>query len=177
MDDLLQLSKLIKTRNQLEEEITAIIGRPALIGHIGEYIASKIFAIDLEESASQKSIDGHFTMDPLRGYSVNIKWYGKYESILDITPDALPDFYLVLTGAKSSAMSSRGQTRPWLIKSVYLFDAPELFAALRKRGVKIGIATSVRQQHWQEAEIYPGQRNDRLLLSDGQRRLLALFGQ
>jgi len=175
MDDLTQLAELIKTRNRIAEEITAVIGRPALIGHVGEYIASRIFAIDLEESASQKSIDGHFTTGLLKGRSVNIKWYGKREGLLDITPDALPDFYLVLTGAKASAMSSRGKTRPWLIKSVFLFDAPELCEALRKRGIKMGVETSVRQQHWQAAEVYPG-HNARLPLSDGQRRFLALFG-
>jgi len=31
----------------------------------------------------------------LQEKTVNIKWYGKHEGILDIDPQALPDFYLV----------------------------------------------------------------------------------
>jgi len=65
--------------------------------------------------------------------------------------------------------------RPWVICSVHLFDAHDLVGILRRRGIKIGIATSVRQQLWEETEIYPLQRNRALVLSPEQRRLLALF--
>jgi len=80
------------------------------------------------------------------------------EGILDITPETLPDFYLVLTGPKGAPTSSRGTMRPWLISYVFLFDAAKLLADLR--GVKVGIATSVRQHIWDMAEIYPTQRNN-----------------
>ena len=70
-----------------------------------------------------------------------------------------------------------GWVRPWTIVSVHLFDASELAGDLRKRGVKVGVASSVRQVLWQEAEIYPQQRNCRLLLTPGQREMLALFAQ
>jgi hypothetical protein len=53
-----KLAQLIHERNRISEEIARIIGRPALSGHIGEYIASKIFNIRLEESAISKGIDG-----------------------------------------------------------------------------------------------------------------------
>lgn len=158
------------------KQIAAIIQRPALIGHVGEFIASRIFGIALEESASRKGIDGCFTDGQLAGQSVNIKWYTKRENILDVTPDALPDFYLVLTGPESAAAhSSRGKTRPWVIETVYLFDAHKLVHRLRLRGVKIGVATSVGQQLWDEAEVYPTPRNARLILSEEQRKLLAHF--
>jgi hypothetical protein len=111
MDDLDRLAEVIRKRNSLECEITALIARPAQIGHIGEYIASTIVYIALKESASHKSIDGHFREEPLKGCSVNIKWCALYEGTLDVTPDSLPDFHLVLTGPKSGAMSSRGQVR------------------------------------------------------------------
>ncbi len=62
MDDLIQLADLVRKRNALERQITALIGRPAQIGHIGEYIASRILGIELKESESFKSIDGHFRM-------------------------------------------------------------------------------------------------------------------
>lgn len=43
-------------------------------------------------------------------------------------------------------MHSRGECRPWLIDSVYLFDAAELVNEQQAQRVKIGIATSVRKQ-------------------------------
>jgi phosphoglycolate phosphatase-like HAD superfamily hydrolase len=73
-------------------------------------------------------------------------------------------------------MSSRGQTRPWIIEGVYLFDAQALVDELKRRGVKLGIATSIRQRLWAEAEIYPAQRCGLLELSDEQRAALKLFG-
>jgi len=176
MDSLKHLADLIIQRNINEQEITALIGRPATIGYIGEYIASKMFNILLVESASQKSIDGHFMDAPFIGRTVNIKWYAKLEWILDITPEALPDFYFVLAGPRSEMTTSRGSARPWLIESVYLFDAHELISVLLAEKVKIGIATSIKQSLWRSAEVYPKSNNTQLVLSDEQRRLLGLFG-
>ena len=175
MADLAVLAGLIKQRNATEIEIAAIIGRPASIGHLGEYIASKIFNITLARSATEKAIDGHFTDGPLAGRSVNIKWYAKHENMLDIAPAALPDYYLVLSGPKAAVASSRGAVRPWLIEQVYLFDAPQLVQALLPGGTLIGIATSVRQAFWTSAEIYPQPNNPLLTLSDEHRAALALF--
>ncbi len=64
----------------------------------------------------------------------------------------------------------------WVIESVYLFDARELLTALHERSVQIGNRTSVIGQLWERAEIFPVQRNNRLVLSDEQRNLLYLFG-
>jgi hypothetical protein len=175
MGDVIRLAELIRTRNVVTKEIADLIQRPALIGHVGEFIASHIFGIALEESASQKGIDGLFTIGQLAGKSVNIRWYAKRENLLDIRPDALPEYYLVLAGPESSVPSSRGGVRPWLIESVYLFDARELVDRVRARGVKIGVATRVRQELWDEAEVYPTPTNTRLVLSEEQRRLLARF--
>ncbi len=55
-----RLSDLIRQRNENEVEITHIIGRPAQIGHVGEYLASAIFNIALEESATTPGYDGRF---------------------------------------------------------------------------------------------------------------------
>ncbi len=176
MDDLARLAELINRRNLLEQEITALIGRPAEIGHIGEYIASKVFNIALVQSASHKAIDGHFTDGPLKGCTMNIKWYAFREGILDITPDALPDYYLVLAGPKPASWTSRGRVRPWTIERVFLFHAESLVGKLRQRGVHIGIATSVTNELWQMAEIFPAYRDDLLPLSKEQRAILLLFG-
>lgn len=175
MEKLAELASLLHERNLLERKITAIINRPASIGHLGEYIASVIFQIDLEKSAVQKSIDGRFNRGLLAGRTVNVKWYGKQEGLLDLTPNALPDYYLVLTGPKSIAMSSRGQTRSWVIEHVYLFDALALVEEIKITGVLRGAATSVKQQLWVKAEIYPLQTNPVLELSSEQRNALALF--
>ena len=177
MKDMDQLAKVIKRKNAADVEITKIVGRPALIGHVGEYIAAKVFNIELEQNAAHKAIDGHFTDGFLDGKTVNIKWYAKQEGILDVSPEAPPpDFYLVMTGAKAPAASSRGMTRPWLISQVFLFDARELLRILGSRGVKVGIATSIRREYWEGAEIYPTPHNKQLILSDRQKEMLTLFG-
>ena len=105
MYDLERLADLISRMNQINEEIAALIGRPALQGHIGEYIASKVFDIELEESASKKGVDGRFIDGPLRGRTVNIKIYGKREGLLDITLDNLADYYLVMAGPSSQPIT------------------------------------------------------------------------
>ena len=177
MDNLERLAKLIHCRNKIDAKIAEIIGRPSLIGHVGEYIASEIFKIKLEQSATKKGVDGCFTQGPLRGKTVNIKFYARRENVLDINPDCLPDYYLVLTGPKRGAFSSRGTIRPWVISNVYLFESRKLIYELKRRGVKIGYATSVISKLWDEAEIYPVSRNPMMSLSDEQIRLLRLFGK
>jgi hypothetical protein len=176
MDDLERLALQIQQRNEVEIEITRIIGRPALIGHIGEYIAAKVFRIALAASATEKGYDGLFEEGSLRGRTVNVKWYAKRVGSLDMEPRSVPDFYLVLTGPYEPAVSSRGTTRPWLITSVFLFDGPGLVHELAKAGIKVGIATSVRKHLWDAAELWPNQRNIMLPLTDDQRRMIRLFG-
>ena len=56
MKELEELAKLLSKRNKVDSRISDIIMRPAITGHIGEYIASKLFDIKLEKSA---------TVDPL----------------------------------------------------------------------------------------------------------------
>ncbi len=95
--------------------------------------------------------------------------------MLDITPDTIPDYYLVLTGPKASGATSRRQPRPWVIEDVYLFQAQALLAELQGHSIRIGIATSVRQDLWTAARIYPDQISSLLPLSAEQRAALALF--
>jgi len=170
-----RLSSLVHERNRVSEEIAAIIGRPALSGHIGEYLASRIFGIRLEVSATAKGIDGYFMEGSLKGKSVNVKLYGKKENILDISPDKVADYYLVLTGDDSDLSGSWGKTRPLVVSQVFIFNMEKLMAALRERDVKVGIATSVRKGDWERAMVYPEQRNSELTLSEEQVRLIRLF--
>jgi hypothetical protein len=175
VDKLLLLADLIKRRNEIEKEITSIINRPALIGHLGEFICSQIFNVPLVKSASNKGIDGHFSEGELSGCSVNIKWYIRNQGLLDITPSYLPDYYLVLTGLKTAVLSSVGISCPWAIESVYLFNAKELVEILKERGIKIGVATSVINALWEAAEIYPRCNNISLTITPKQIEMLSLF--
>lgn len=170
------LAEVISEYNFLGNRISEITQRPATIGHTGEYIAAAIFDIELEESASAKGIDGQFHSDKLAGRTVNVKWYGKLEYMLDINPGALPDFFLVMTGPKTLGPTSKGGIRPWLIEYVFLINAAELMIELEARGVKIGAATSVRKHEWQAAEIYPNKRSMVYRMTDEQMEMLAAFG-
>lgn len=166
---------MLRVRNAVDDEIARIICRPAKEGHIGEYVASAVFGIDLERSATHMGYDGRFTVGALSGKSVNVKYYGKREGILDINPSALPDYFLVLTGARAQPQSSRGTKRPWVVEAVYLFDASATVQKIRRRAelrgriAKIGDATSIWSALWDEAEVYPTNRNTALMLSDEQR--------
>ena len=173
--DLQGLADLIRERNANEVAITRIVGRPAQLGHIGEYIASRIFDIELEQDATHRGSDGHFRSGQLAGKSVDVKFYAKREGVLDIKRKHLPDYYLVLAGPKSSATSSKGSTRPWCIKEVFLFEAAPLVARLLARGVRVGTATSVRNEEWDRARIYPASSGDPLELAKDQMDALRLF--
>ena len=86
--DTSDLADLLAQRNALDARIGAIIGRPALAGHMGEWIASKVFDIQLEDSAVAKAIDGRFRSGPLAGKSVNIKIHSKREGLLEFRSHA-----------------------------------------------------------------------------------------
>ena len=151
--ELHALAQAIRRRNQADEEIAGIMGRPAERGHVGEFIASRIFGVQLETSAVARGHDGRFREGPMAGATVNVKFYGKQESLLDIREDALPDYYLVLSGPRSQGGTSRGATRPILIEHVYLFHSPALVEQLRTRGVRLGTATSLARALWEAAEL------------------------
>lgn len=177
VDALRLVADLIARRNAIDAEIAAKTGRPALPGHLGEWIAAEVFDIDLEASAVARAVDGRFASGPLAGSTVNIKWYGKREGLLDMTEDPSLDYYLVLTGPRGPAASSRGSTRPMLIHAVYLFEAPPLLETLRGRRVKIGVATSLIASLWDAAELFPEQRNFALPISQEQATALSMFSK
>lgn len=150
-----RIAELLRERNAVDAEIAAIIHRPMTSGHLGEWIASQVFEIELEPTATATAIDGRFRSGPLQGCTVNIKWYLKREGLLDMSESDQLDYYLVLTGPPSGAVSSRGATRPWCIDAVFLFDARQLRTEQVGRSVKRGIASSVLKRHWTAAEITP----------------------
>jgi hypothetical protein len=173
--ELAELAALLRERNALDARLGRLLDRPASTGHIGEWIAARVFQIALASAANASGYDGHFTTGRLAGRTVNVKTYGKREGLLDMKSTAPLDYYLVFTGPKAVAMSSRGTLRPFCIDAVYLFDAHRLRVELSERGVKFSEATSVRAVHWDEAEVYPRPNNPLLMVSDAQRHQLAMF--
>ena len=174
MDTLSRVASLLRARNAIDADLALLINRPMTSGHLGEWMASVIFDIALEESAVAKAIDGRFRSGPLVGRTVNVKWYLKREGMLDVTEDPSLDYYLVLAGPRSAILGSRGGTRPWTIDSVFLFHALSVSQTLRVRGAKLGVASSVRNADWDAAEVFPRQ-SQVLPLSDRQRGWLQLF--
>lgn len=179
MTELERLAALIHRRNVIDSELAVIIGRPPHAGHIGEYVAAVIFGIDLHPSAVTKAHDGYFRNGPLAEKSANVKYGSRRDGMLNLIqssePADHPDFYLVLTGPTIGAVSSKGLTAPWVIHAVYLFDSRALLEYLASRGIRPGVATSVRKQLWEAAMVYPDANNPALELTDSQRAALMLF--
>jgi hypothetical protein len=174
-DSLAQVAALLRERNAIDVRLAQIINRPMTSGHLGEWIAAQIFDIALEPSAAAAGVDGCFSSGPLQGRTVNIKWYLKREGLLDTTESTELDYYLVLTGPRSPAKSSRGTIRPWCIQAVYVFQAQRLRSVQQARGVKHGVASSATRPQWEAAEIYPTATNIRLAVTGEQAEQLRIF--
>jgi hypothetical protein len=98
--ELAELAALIRERNALDARIGRLLDRPVNPGNIGEWIAARIFDVELEAAANAPGYDGHFTTGALAGQTVNVKAYGMNERMFAINPTAPLDYYLVLTGPK-----------------------------------------------------------------------------
>jgi hypothetical protein len=168
-DDLERLAELIRIKNDADLAIAQLIGRPCSPGSIEEFVAASKFAIQLMVSGSHPGYDGVFKDGALADKTVNIKTYSRHESVLDISTYPC-DYYLVLTGPPGQA-----RILPWVIDSIFLFDREQLLASLRKNGVKIGVATSMRKADWEAARIFPPRPESLLHLSERQLAWLTLF--
>jgi hypothetical protein len=73
-EPIAHIAALPHERNSIDASIARVIGRPVTAGHLGEWIASQIFGIALEESAANQGFDGRFRSGALEGRTVNIKW-------------------------------------------------------------------------------------------------------
>ncbi|MFG1925919.1 hypothetical protein [Cryptosporangium sp. NPDC048952] len=172
---LTHIARLLHERNLIDAQIAEVTDRPMTAGHLGEWIASQLFPIELEKNAANRGYDGRFTEGPLRGKRVNVKWYLKQEGLLDLIAPELLDYYLVFTGPISAAFGSRGTTRPWCITNIFLFDAEQVTAQQMARGVGTGTAASLLQGQWAAAEVYPGRRSELLPITDEQSMALRQF--
>ncbi len=167
---------MVRKKNAADRRVAKIIERPALPGHFGEFVAAQIFGIELCGSATQEGFDGAFRGGTLDGKTVNVKYYTRHERLLDLKKEDGPDYYFVMTGSPAAPVASRGQTRPWVIASVFLFEAVALLSELRGRNPRkrIGMATYVPANLWDDVEVYP--RDSSLLpLEQSQKDMIALF--
>lgn len=90
--ELAELAALLRERNALDARLGRLLSRPVNTGSIGEWIAARIFDIELEAAANVAGYDGHFNAGALAGRTVNVKAYTKREGILDINPNAPLDY-------------------------------------------------------------------------------------
>ena len=139
---------------------------------MGEWIAARIFNIELEATGTRAGYDGRFRRGPLDGKTVNIKTFTRYKRMLNTHPHAPPDYYLVFMGSKDALESI---VRPFCIEKVFLFHAKRLHAELERRRVKMGVGTSVPTALWDESEIHPRSNKPLLAVSELQRRQLKMF--
>lgn len=179
MSKLELLSGLLGQRNQIDAEISRLIGRPAFPGHLAECITAEIFGIRLHESATAKASDGVFIDGALADKSVNIKYRSRGNGLLNIaeyvSEITYADYLLAISGSKFKGGSSRGRAFDFAIDSAYVFDFRDLVRVQLKRGVKLGIGSSVLAQAWSAAMIYPDPNNPLLVLTNDQRAMLELF--
>ena len=96
--ELAELASLVRERNAIEVRIGQLVDRPVHTGGMGEWIAARIFDIELEPAANAAGYDGWFTSEPLRGKSVNVKTYTRDERDSEVGGDLL-DRHPVLTVA------------------------------------------------------------------------------
>ena len=173
------VAKLLRQRNEMDGEITRIINRPVVGGHLAAWLANELFDIDLEPAGSAKALDGRFTSGALATKTVNIQWIGERNGHLDSISSGQPDFCLVFTGPKALALTREGVVRAMRIDACYLFDARLLRARQLARGANGangGTASSVLAAEWEAAEIFPRHHNPLLRVDSEASRLLGLFG-
>lgn len=174
MKPIEQLADLLLKHEETARQIAALIKKPAHRGHIGEFIAMHVFAIDLVRQGNNKGSDGVFRSGNLAGRSVNVKFYSSNDRTLDVNTTAVPpDFYLVLTGPRAARGLLEEPPPLFALDHIYLFEHATLLPLLK--GLAIGAATSVRKAIWDAAEVYPNARNAQLVLTVDQRRLLKMF--
>lgn len=178
-DRFVELAHTVRIKNGADARVARLMSRQALPGHFGEFVAAMVFGIRLCRTANQKAFDGVFRGDALDGKTVNIKYKTTHDRRLNMKKegDAGPDFYLVMTGPKRKAKPPLGGARPWVIESVFLFNAAALVGELRRRNPKkkIGVAAGVPVDLWARAMIYPDGVSPLLSVTDDQRERLALF--
>jgi hypothetical protein len=169
---LAALAGLLRERAVIGDRISEIIKKAPHPGRIGEFIAARVFDIELHPHAAHPGSDGVFRSGPLAGRSVNVKFYSRWDGQLEVRAHHAPDYILVLTRPAAKA-GDTGPTSRCLIASAFLFE----YAALIAAGVKPVVAASVREALWEEARIYAEASAKPLVaIDDRQRGLLQAFG-
>ena len=55
-EELRQLAELVRTRNEIDHQISHLLGRPATVGNIGEFVTSRVFDIKLSSSGPRRAM-------------------------------------------------------------------------------------------------------------------------
>ena len=155
-------------------EIESITGLPFDHGNVAEFLGNQIFNIELAPP-KQKGFDGWFKSgmfngQPLKGKTVNVKWYMREDKYhLDMTKaKPQPDYYLVFKGPKKELLG-------WYINYVFIFHTETLSDLLDSRDNNVGTSSSVKQGDWGEAQIYPALPNSPMKLNQDQKSKLRIF--
>lgn len=179
MEHLDSLAALLRERSAIDRQISLIINRPVHSGHFGEYVASVVLGIELRPAANEQGIDGHFSIGPLAGRTVNVKYRTRHRGLLNmkpsIDPENHPDFYLALAGPTIPMGSTGGTIAPLCINSLYLFESRPLLAELAVRGNRPGVGRSLPGAWWDAAMLFPFARSHLLRLTPEQQQALSLF--
>jgi len=173
---LLRLADLIETRNQEDELISCLIGRPPLRRDLALFLASCIFDIKLELPPSCNQFDGRFRSGPLAEKTVIVQWRPEHDGSIDIKPDYVPDAYLVFVGPRSDPAAPPA-ARPLVIQEVFVFDGRSLVQGQLARHEPLGPASVVPSRIWDAARVYRTCRWSPLTLSTLQVYILERFGR
>lgn len=171
MEELHRLAELVMQRNLIDYQIAQILKMPAIQPYVARYIAAAIFGIELPSLARSH---GWFTQGELAGKSVQIRWRAHCIKPVQFSPP-IPNFCLVLTGAKVPPKSLDSNTRPLVIDAVHLFRVDELIKEVSPLSLERKFRQIVPAWLWEAAEVYPASRNPLLRLTEEQRELLELF--
>ncbi|MEN3000573.1 MAG: hypothetical protein ABDI19_01880 [Armatimonadota bacterium] len=171
MEELHRLAELVMQRNLIDYQIARILKMPAIQPYVARYIAAAIFGIELPSLACSR---GRFTQGELAGKSVEIRWRAHRMKPVRFSPQ-IPNFCLVLTGAKVPLKSLDSNTRPLVIDAVHLFRVDELIKEVSPPSLEWRFRQIVPAWLWEAAEVYPASRNPLLRLTEEQRELLELF--
>ena len=82
----LSRSPVLSAKNKADAAIAELMGRSSAPGNVGEFVAARVFAIELMPSGAHLGYDGMFATGPLAGQTVNIRAYCRHEYVLDISP-------------------------------------------------------------------------------------------
>lgn len=172
MNKLNRLASLIAQRNQMETEVSKLVGHPLVREHLGAYVAAEVFDIEPQAGEGESLWTGRFREGPLAGRTVAVQWIPRWDGTLSLDEGTPAEHLLVLAGPESLLRRDPGS--PWVIESVYRFHLPSLRGRMRDLRHPMGPRTHVPREDWEAARLHPQAPGERRL-TEAQGAALALF--